>query len=77
MSQKINDAEVIFSNANRQFIAKKLAHRVEAVEAALIQKRKLKHLLSLVNADLKEARKGNFKRLVEQYVSVQVAEEYE
>lgn len=77
MSEKIKDAEVIFNNANRQFIAKKIAHRVEAVEAALIHKRKLKHLLSLVNADLKEAKKGNFKRLVEQYINVQVAEQYE
>ena len=73
----LSEPEALFELADREFSEKKLAHRVSAILAAQKQKAKLERLLALVNADLLKAKKGNFISLVEQYVSVQVAEEYE
>lgn len=66
-----------FDLADKLFVDNRTKNRIEAITKA---KAKLKHLerqIANVKADIEKAQGGDFLTLIEKYISVQAAEEFE
>lgn len=66
-----------FDLADKLFTETRTNNRIEAITKA---KAKLKHLerqIAVVKADIEKAKNGDFLALIEKYISLQAAEEFE